>query len=185
MTDSDNSKSLRSLGGGLRLCEPDPPYAPYAGIYRNPYDKRLHRFSMDGFSLIEVLVVIMLISAGILPIYSLMKSGQKRIVRADTRVMATLFGTTALELARTLGYDRSQKLDQDKDYLEVKANANKNGFNIEFLPTMQPLLPMPPGAKPMFLLRIQIVVSPISRTFSDSPTLKFVTILSDPRYNYY
>jgi len=34
---TDNGKSLRSLGGGLRLCEPDPPYAPYAGIYRNPY----------------------------------------------------------------------------------------------------------------------------------------------------
>ena len=34
---TDNGKSLRSQGGGLRLCEPDPPYAPYAGIYRNPY----------------------------------------------------------------------------------------------------------------------------------------------------
>ena len=34
---TDNGKSLRSLNGGLRLCEPDPPYAPYAGISRNPY----------------------------------------------------------------------------------------------------------------------------------------------------
>ncbi|NLI77703.1 MAG: prepilin-type N-terminal cleavage/methylation domain-containing protein [Candidatus Riflebacteria bacterium] len=138
-----------------------------------------------AFSLIEVLVVVMLISAGILPIYSLIKSGQKRIVRADTRVMATLFGTSALELARTLGYDRAQKLDADQDFLELKENANKNGFNLEFVPNLQPLLPLPQGAKPMFLLRIQIVVSPINRTFSDTPTLRFVTILTDPRYNYY
>lgn len=139
----------------------------------------------SAFSLIEVLVVVMLISAGILPIYSLIKSGQKRIVRADTRVMATLFGASALELARTLGYDRAQKLDQDKDFQELKANAQKNGFNLEFIPNLQPLLPLPQGAKPMFLLRVQIVVSPISRTFSDTPTLRFVTILTDPRYNFY
>ncbi len=138
-----------------------------------------------AFSLIEVLVVIMLISAGILPIYSLIKSGQKRIVRADTRVMATLFGTSAIELARTLGYDRAQKLDMEKDFNTLKENASKNGFNLEFTPTLQPVTPLPKGAKPMSLLRIQITISPISRTFTDNPVMKFVTILSDPRYNFY
>lgn len=141
--------------------------------------------SSRGFSLIEVLIVVMLLSVGILPIYSLIKSGQTRIVRADTRVMATLFGASAIELARTLGYDRAQRLGQEKDFIELKDNAQKNGFYLEFAPNLQPIKPLPDGAKPMFLLRIQIVIRPISRTFVDSPALKFVTILTDPRYNYY
>ena len=136
-------------------------------------------------TLIEILIVVMLLSAGILPIYSLIKSGQKRIIRADTRVMATLFGSSAIELARTVGYDRAQKLDQEKEFIELRETAQKNGFNLEFAANLQPLLPVPQGAKPMFLLRVQIVVSPISRSVTDSPPLTFVTILSDPRSNFY
>ena len=143
------------------------------------------RSTRPGFSLIEILIVVMLISAGILPIYSLMKSGQKRIVRADTRVMATLFGTSAIELARTLGYDKAQKLHLDKDFLSLSKSAEQNGFKLEFTPNLQPIRPLPPGAKPMFLLRILITVSPTKRTFTDSPVLTFVTILTDPRYNFY
>jgi len=138
-----------------------------------------------AFSLIEILLVVMMLSAGILPIYSLMKSGQRRIVRADTRVIATLYGASALELARTLGYDRAQKLPMEKDYAELKENASKNGFNLEVSCNLQPLLPLPKGAKPTYLLRVIITVTAVNRTISDIPVLRFVTILTDPRYNYY
>ncbi len=140
----------------------------------------------SGFSLVEILVVLVMISAGILPIYSLMKSGQKRIVRADTRTMSTLFGTSALELARTLGYDKAQKLQNDKEFQELQKTAQKNGFELRFEPTLQPIEPLPPGAKRAFLLRIKItVVSKYKKSESDVPVLTFVTILTDPRYNYY
>jgi type II secretory pathway pseudopilin PulG len=135
-----------------------------------------------AFSLVEILIVIMMISAGILPIYSLVRSGQKRIVRADTRTIATLFGTSALELARTLGYDKAQKLHNDDDFIELQKTADKNGFELAF----EPVLPLPPGAKPMFLLRIKITVTSKFRTAeSDVPVLTFVTLLTDPRYNFY
>ncbi len=139
-----------------------------------------------AFSLVEILIVIMMISVGILPIYSLMRSGQKRIVRADTRTMATLFGTSAIELARTLGYDKAQKLHKDDDFLELQKTADKNGFELRFEPTLQPVTPLPPKAKPMFLLRIKIsVVSKHKTSESDVPVLTFVSILTDPRYNFY
>jgi competence protein ComGC len=139
-----------------------------------------------AFSLVEILIVIMMISAGILPIYSLMRSGQKRIVRADTRTMATLFGTSAIELARTIGYDKAQKLHKDDDFLELQKTADKNGFELRFEPTLQPVTPLPPKAKPMFLLRIKIsVVSKHKTAESDVPVLTFVSILTDPRYNFY
>jgi prepilin-type N-terminal cleavage/methylation domain-containing protein len=139
-----------------------------------------------GFSLVEILIVIMMISAGILPIYSLMRSGQKRIMRADTRTMATLFGTSAIELARTLGYDKAQKLHKDEDFLELQKTADQNGFELRFEPTLQPVTPLPPKAKPMFLLRIKItVVSKHKTASSDVPVLTFVSILADPRYNFY
>lgn len=139
-----------------------------------------------AFSLVEILIVIMMISVGILPIYSLMRSGQKRIVRADTRTMATLFGTSAIELARTLGYDKAQKLHKDDDFLELQKTADKNGFELRFEPTLQPVTPLPPKAKPMFLLRIKIsVVSQHKTAESDVPVLTFVSILTDPRYNFY
>ncbi len=146
----------------------------------------INRNRKRAFSLVEILIVIMMISAGILPIYSLMRSGQKRIVRADTRTMATLFGASALELARTLGYDKAQRLHKDEDFLELQKTADKNGFELRFEPTLQPVTPLPQGAKPMFLLRIKIsVVSKHKTAESDVPVLTFVSILTDPRYNYY
>ncbi len=139
-----------------------------------------------AFSLVEILIVIMMITAGILPIYSLMQSGQKRIVRADTRTMATLFGTSAIELARTLGFDKAQKLHNDEEYIELQKTADKNGFEMHFEPTLQSVTPLPKDAKPLFLLRIKITVISKQRTAdSDIPVLTFVSILTDPRYNYY
>ncbi len=147
----------------------------------------IHRNSKkQAFSLVEILIVIMMISAGILPIYSLMQSGQKRIVRADTRTMATLFGTSALELARTLGYDKAQRLHKDEEFLELQKTADNNGFELRFEPTLQPVTPLPQGAKPLSLLRIKItVVSKHKTAESDVPVLTFVSILTDPRYNFY
>ena len=139
-----------------------------------------------GFSLVEILIVIMMITAGILPIYSLMQSGQKRIIRADTRTMATLFGTSAIELARTIGYDKAQKLQNDEEYMELVKTADKNGFEMHFEPTLQPVTPLPKDAKPLFLLRIKITVVSKHRTAeTDVPVLTFVSLLTDPRYNYY
>jgi len=139
-----------------------------------------------AFSLVEILIVIMMITAGILPIYSLMQSGQKRIVRADTRTMATLFGASAVELARTLGYDKAQKLHNDEEYMELVKTADKHGFEMHFEPTLQPVTPLPKDAKPLFLLRIKITVVSKHRTAeTDVPVLTFVSILTDPRYNYY
>mgnify|MGYP003294320544 CR=1 FL=1 len=139
-----------------------------------------------AFSMVEILVVIVLISAGILPIYTLMRSGQKRIVRADSRTIATLFGASALELARTLGYDKAQKLHKDDDFMQLQHIAVKNGYEIGFEPVFQPVSPLPEGAKPLNLLRIKVTVASKHRTStSDVPVLTFVGILTDPRYNFY
>ena len=108
-----------------------------------------------AFSLVEILVVIVMISAGILPIYSLIHSGQKRISRADTRILATLFGTSAIELARTLGYDKAQRMVNDEDYQELVATAAKNGFEMEMEQVLHKVEPIPKNATEMYLLRIQ------------------------------
>jgi prepilin-type N-terminal cleavage/methylation domain-containing protein len=138
-----------------------------------------------GFSLIEVLIVVMLITAGILPIYSIIKSGQKRIGRADTRTLATMFGASAIELARTLGFEKSQKLAMQPDFQELADNAKRNGYDLVPSSSRQELK-VHAGAKPTFLLRVEITIRSRNRTaLSDIPELKFMTILSDPRYNFY
>ena len=127
----------------------------------------------------------MLVSVGILPIYSIIKGGQRRIVRADTRTLATLFGSSAIELAKTLGYEKSQKLIVDRDFKELQENAKKNGY--ELIPSTQKKeLKVPTGSRPTGLLRVEIRVKSINRISAvDAPELKFLTILTDPRYNFY
>lgn len=142
-----------------------------------------------GFTLVEILVVLVLISCGLLPIYSLIRNGQQRIVRADTRTLATLFGASALELCRAVGYDRAMKITKDDDFLELQYVADKNGY--EIIPNIVPLSvePLPPGAKPMYILQVQFVVKSkhkkAENVTTDVPELKFVTLITDPRYNYY
>lgn len=140
-----------------------------------------------AFSLVEILVVIVMISAGILPIYSLIHSGQKRISRADTKILATLFGTSAIELARTLGYDKAQRIQNDEDYLELVATAEKNGFEMTMEQALQQVTPIPKNATEMYLLRIKVTVTPKNRAAiaasAEVPT--FLTILTDPRYSFY
>lgn len=136
--------------------------------------------------MIEILVVLVLISCGLLPIYTLVRSGQQRISRADTRTIATLFGTSAIELARTLGFSKAQKLHKDDDYLELQHIADKNGYELTCDPALQPVSNLPPGAKPLYLLRVKVTVAQKhSKAIGDVPVLTFVTILTDPRYNFY
>ena len=119
----------------------------------------------------------------------MMRSGQKRIARADSRTIATLFGASALELARTLGYDRAQKLAKDEDFKELQRIADKNGYQITFDPVLQEITPKPEDAESTYLLRIRITVSAKNDkpqgNNKDVPVLTFVTILTDPRYNFY
>jgi len=140
-----------------------------------------------AFSLVEILVVIVMISAGILPIYSLIHSGQKRISRADTRILATLFGTSAIELARTLGYDKAQRMVNDEDYQELVATAAKNGFEMEMEQVLHKVEPIPKNATEMYLLRIKITVATKNKNeipeTAEVPT--FMIILTVPRYSYY
>jgi prepilin-type N-terminal cleavage/methylation domain-containing protein len=142
-----------------------------------------------GFTLVEILVVLVLISCGLLPIYSLIRNGQQRITRADTRTLATLFGASALELCRAVGFDRAMKITKDDDFMELQHVAKKNGY--EIIPSIVPLNvePLPPGAKPMYILQIQFVVKSTHKksenTSSDIPELKFITLITDPRYNFY
>ncbi len=142
---------------------------------------------VKAFTLIEILIVLVLISCGLLPVYSLIRSGQNRISRADNRTIATLFGSSALELARTLGYDRAQKLHKDEDYKELQHYALKNGYELSYEPVLQPISPLPEGAKQSYLLRIRVSVKAMHQmtTGKDVPDLTFVTILTDPRNNYY
>ena len=147
------------------------------------------KIKRKGFTLVEILVVLVLISCGLLPIYSLIRNGQQRIVRADTRTLATLFGASALELCRAVGYDRAMKITKDDDFLELQYVADKNGY--EIIPNIVPLSvePLPPGAKPMYILQVQFVVKSkhkkAENATKDVPELKFVTLITDPRYNYY
>lgn len=139
-----------------------------------------------AFSLIEILIVVMMISAGILPIFSLMRSGQERISRADTRTMATLFGASGIELARTLGYDRAQNLPDEEEFKRLVSTAESNGFDVTFAHEFQAVTPLPPGAKEHSLLRITIkVTSKVQTAGPGMPELTFATILTDPRYSYY
>lgn len=139
-----------------------------------------------GFTMVEILVVIVLISCGILPIYTIMQSGQKRIVRADSRTIATLLGASGIELARSLGYDKAQKIQNDDDYNELLLTADKNGYEIGYECVLQPVTPLPEGAKPMNLLRVKVTVAAKHKKgTSDVPMLTFVTIITDPRYNFY
>ena len=144
-----------------------------------------------GFTLVEILVVLVLISCGLLPIYSLIRNGQQRIGRADARTLATLFGASALELSRAVGFDRAQKIAKDDDFLELQYYADKNGY--EIIPNVYPLSvePLPEGAKPMYILRVQFLVKPkhkkesTATVHTDVPEMQFVTLLTDPRNNFY
>ena len=61
--------------------------------------------SKKAFTMVEILLVLVLVSCGLLPVYSLLRTGQQRISRADTKTIATMFGASALELARSIGFD--------------------------------------------------------------------------------
>ena len=135
----------------------------------------------------EILVVIVMISAGILPIYSLIRFGTKKNFKSRHKNTCNSFGTSAIELARTLGYDKAQRMVNDEDYQELVATAAKNGFEMEMEQVLHKVEPIPKNATEMYLLRIKITVAPKNRSAipetAEVPT--FMTILTDPRYSYY
>ena len=144
-----------------------------------------------AFTLVEILLVLVLISCGLLPIYSLLRSGQQRIGRADSRTIATLIGASALELARTLGYDRvkyNNKLAKDDDFRILQQIADKNGYILD-----PPIIDnsrhikLPGEDKYVDFVIVKIIVrSKHEKSISkDVPDLAFVTILTDPRFNSY
>ena len=140
-----------------------------------------------AFTLIEILVVLVLISCGLLPIYSLMRHGRQRITRTDSKTLATLFGASALDLARTIGFDRAQKINKDDDFLELQYMADKNGYELVAEPALFNVKPLPEKAKPMELLRVIVKIKAKRKTESEkeAPELVFFTLLSDPRHNFY
>lgn len=139
--------------------------------------------------MVEILLVLVLVSCGLLPVYSLLRTGQQRISRADTKTIATMFGASALELARSIGFDKAQKLGKDDDFAELCDTASKNGYEIsEPIILLRKVTPTNTArANPLDLLRIEISVRAKRNTAkgNEIPDLKFVTILTDPRFNYY
>ena len=141
-----------------------------------------------AFTMVEILVVLVLISCGLLPVYSLLKSGQQRISRADNRIISTLMGASVLELARTLGYDKAQKIAKDDDFVDLQIIADKNGYEISEPNCSLTLIePAPEGSKAQYLLKVEVVVRAKHQQVkgNEIPDLTFVTVLTDPRYNYY
>lgn len=141
-----------------------------------------------AFTMVEILVVLVLISCGLLPVYSLLKSGQQRISRADNRIISTLMGASVLELARTLGYDKAQKIAKDDDFIDLQIIADKNGYEISEPNCSLTLIePAPEGSKAQYLLKVEVVVRAKHQQVkgNEIPDLTFVTVLTDPRYNYY
>ena len=144
-----------------------------------------------AFTLVEILVVLVLISCGLLPIYSLLRSGQQRIGRADSRTIATLIGASALELARTLGYDRvkyNNKLANDIDFIELQLIADKNGYILE-----APIIDnsrhvkIPGEDKYVDFVIVKIIIRSKHEksTSNEIADLAFVTIITNPRFNSY
>ncbi len=138
--------------------------------------------------MVEILLVLVLVSCGLLPVYSLLRAGQQRISRADNRTISTLIGSSVLELARALGYDKAQKIHKDDQFIELRSIANKNGYDIsEPQCTLSPIEPTPKGAKPQYLLKVEVTVRANHEQVkgNDIPDLTFVTVLSNSRYNFY
>ncbi len=144
-----------------------------------------------AFTLVEILVVLVLISCGLLPIYSLLRSGQQRIGRADSRTIATLIGASALELARTLGYDRvkyNNRLANDDDFEILKHIAKKNGYILEppiIDNSHQVRIPGEDKYVDFVIVKIIVRSNHEKAVSNDIPDLAFVTILTDPRFNSY
>ena len=140
-----------------------------------------------GFTLVEVLLVLVLISCGLLPIYSLIRNGQQRITRADSRTLATVFGASALELCRSVGYDRAQKIDKDDDFMELQHYADKSGY--EIIPNIQLLevQPLPEGAKKEFMVHAKFYIRAKHKKVEEKNTQELVvgTLLTNSRDNFY
>lgn len=138
-----------------------------------------------AFTMVEILVVIVMISAGILPIYSLLHSSNKRVANTDTRVLATIIGTSAIELARTIGYDKINNLESDQDFVNLKDNALKNGFEIG-QPEIYPADIKSKNQTVEQMIMVVIKIQPKNRPGqTKEQIIPFMTLLTNPRASTY
>jgi len=149
-----------------------------------------------AFTLIEILVVIVLISAGILPIYSVLTRGQKQIIRSDTRSTGALYGASVIELSRTLGYDFMSRLSslgsgieeattQSEEFAAIYAEAEENGYSISLSVQAQELFGGVQDVKRSLLL-VTVTVEPKHRSVSlPIEPVELFTLISNPRASFY
>ena len=142
-----------------------------------------------AFTMMEILVVIVLISAGVLPIYSLLHASNRRVANTDTRVLATIIGTSAIELVKTIGYDKIsaniENLESDNDFKILVDNARKNGFEI-----LQPEITSADikckNEIVEQMIMVVIKVQPKNRPGqTKEQIIPFMTLLTNPRASYY
>ena len=145
----------------------------------------------QAFTMVEILVVLVLISCGLLPVYTMIRSGQQRISRADTRTIATMMGASVLELARTIGYDKAKNLKDDLEFQELQVIADRNGYIIS-----EPICTLiqanqtsseSDSKTSLSFLKIKVIISSKHQKVkgTEIPDLVFVTILTNPRFNFY
>ena len=151
-----------------------------------------------GFTIMEILLVVMMISAGILPIYSLIHSSNKRLANTDTKIIATIIGSSAIEMAKTIGFEKA-KLRQgtiisqnnyddiakyyDEDFAILLQNAAKNGYNVNL--QISPLTSIKQdesGSSIEDVIRLIVIVEPKEKNVNGKQqVLKFTTLLTDSR----
>lgn len=142
-----------------------------------------------AFTMMEILVVIVMISAGVLPIYSLLHSSNRRVANTDTRVLATIIGTSAIELVKTIGYDKIsaniENIELDTDFQNLRDNAQKNGFEL-----LQPEITVTDikckNEVVEQMIMVVIKVQPKNRPGqTKEQIIPFMTLLTNPRSSYY
>ena len=145
------------------------------------------KLNKKAFTMVEILVVMVLVSCGLLPVYTMIRSGQQRISRADTRTVATMMGASVLELARTLGFEKAKNLRNDGDFCDLQMIASKNGYLISEPQCSLISAELPQPSKPLNFLKVKVVISSKHQQVkgNEIPDLIFVTVLTDPRYNFY
>ena len=95
-------------------------------------DKKTLGFGCSGFSLLEVLVAIAILSVGILATASMQGAASRSNVIADTRTRATTLAADRIEKLMTLSWTDSLLADADED---GQAGLGDTGFDND--PTTQ------------------------------------------------
>ncbi|MFC1742704.1 hypothetical protein ACFL35_01830, partial [Candidatus Riflebacteria bacterium] len=138
-----------------------------------------------SMTLIEILIVIMLMTSGIIPVFRLLSSGRKRIKRAEEKTLATIVAASAIELFRTSGYEEADKLKSSPDYRRIEHEAKENHLAIDY--KVYRLGSKKAGAntltgRPVPLKQVVVTVRDITKNKKDQKRDTILTtILVDPR----